>query len=117
MGNTPEQKFSKCCLRIGAAVITLPTVLAGVGVAIVGYFSAMGMWVPGLIAGLAVGIATKDAKAGAAAFNAVTYGIGVLGVAMLGAGIAAGVYAAQGDTAFEDEGVGDDPNPTSYVYR
>ena len=41
--NTAGQKFSKCCFRIGAAAVCIPTILAGVGIAIAGSVATIGM--------------------------------------------------------------------------
>ena len=62
-GNNIAQKFLKCCLRVGAAAIALPTELAGVGVAIVGGVAAVGLFVPALIISSAVSIATNNTDA------------------------------------------------------
>ena len=116
--NTAGQKFSKCCFRIGAAAVCIPTILAGFGIAIAGSFATLAMWVPGLVVGLAVGAISKDHELGASIGIAVTESIKTLGQLTMSAGVAASVYAAHGDTAFENKkGEPEPENPSSYVYR
>ena len=101
-GNTPVEKFAKACARFGAALVTLPLLLGGIVVAIAGSIATLGTWIPGVIIGAGVAIATQDVDSAVAATTLVTQSIMLVGGSMFVAGIAAGMYAAHGDNAFED---------------
>lgn len=114
MPNDLFQKFTISCSRIVAVAPYIGLSIAGLALTFAGGIAGLVMWMPGLVAASIVAAKTQDIDQARATYEGVTWGISLIGIALMTAGQGCGTYALRGDNAFTDDG----PTPTEgYIYQ